>query len=292
MSARFHVQVADGVELCGESFGDPDDPTLLLIGGATASMDWWEPDWCSRLADAGLHVLRYDHRDTGESTSWPAGSPGYAADDLSRDVVRLLDVLGIPSAHLLGVSMGGGIAQDLAVTSPTRVRSLVLVATSCAFARAGSEPLPGPEAGLFDGPEDPDWTSAEAVAAHLVEGLRPCAGSLGLDEAAALATARQVVARTNDVRASLTNHWALLGSEPDSDGPARTMADVAVPTLVVHGSDDPMFPLPHGEALAREIAGARLVVVPGMGHEVPPRATWDQVVPEVTGFLSPRPRRG
>jgi pimeloyl-ACP methyl ester carboxylesterase len=288
MSAPTLVPVADGVELCVQSFGSPGDPALLLLGGATSSMDWWEVDWCTRLASAGLRVIRYDHRDTGQSTSWPAGSPGYAAPDLSRDVVRLLDALGLPSAHLLGVSMGGGIAQDLAVSSSSRVLSLTLVATSCAFSRASSTPLPAPVDGLFDEVPEPDWSSPSDVAAHLVAGMRPYAGSLGLPPSVE-SIAAQVVARTRDVRASLTNHWAVVGSD---DSPARSMSDIRVPTLVVHGSDDPMFPLPHGEALAEEIAGARLVVVQGMGHEVPPRPTWDQVVPEVLALVSPRRQPG
>ena len=239
--------------------------------------------------------MRYDHRDTGGSTTWPAGEPEYDGAELSRDVVRLLDALEIDAAHLLGVSMGGGLAQDVAVTAPGRVRSLTLAATSCAFDRDDPTPLPGPEpriAALFqDPPADPDWSDPDAVVEHLVRSQRPYAGGLGLDEDAVRATARQVVARTRDLRASLVNHWRVVGG--DGGGPSRRMSEVSQPTLVVHGSDDPMFPLPHGEALAREIAGARLVVVPGMGHEHPPPATWDQVVPEVlalVGPLSPRSR--
>lgn len=292
MSASTLLTVDHDVELCVQAFGDPADPTLLLLGGATSSMDWWEVDWCSRLADAGLHVVRYDHRDTGASTSWPCGQPGYAGADLSRDVVRLLDALDVGAAHLLGVSMGGGIAQDVAVSDPARVLSLTLVATCCAFDRADPTPLPDPDPGLFAELPEPDWSSPAAVVEHLVASTRPYAGGLGFDEPRVREIAVQVVERTRDVRASLTNHWQVVGSD---NGPARTMADLAVPTLVVHGSDDGMFPVAHGEALAREIAGARLVVVPGMGHENPPRPTWDQVVPEVLALVeevSPRRQPG
>ena len=287
MSDPFHVPVGDGVELCAQSFGEEAAPTLLLLGGATASMDWWEVDWCVRLAAEGLRIVRFDHRDTGASTAWPAGAPGYSSRDLTRDPIRLLDALGVEDAHLLGVSMGGGIAQDLAVTLPGRVRSLTLVATTCAFGRGTTGPLPPPEsrvAELFEHPPaEPDWSDSDAVVEHLVEGQRPYAGGLGVDEETVRAVARSVVGRTRDVRASLTNHWQVVGD--GDEGPVHTMAEIAVPTLVVHGRDDPMFPLPHGVALANEIAGARLVVVPGMGHEVPPRPTWDQVLTEVVALV-------
>ena len=104
------------------------------------------------------------------------------------------------------------------------------------------------------------------------------AGSLGVDEARVRAISRQVVARTEDVRASVTNHWIVVGG---GEGTPHTMADVHAPTLVLHGTDDPMFPLAHGEALAAEIRGARLIPLEGMGHEPPPQALWDVVVPAI-----------
>src|SRR6476646_10497930 len=108
------VQVCDA-ELCGDTYGAQGDPAVLLMGGATSSMDWWEPELCERLAAAGRFVIRFDNRDTGQSTTSPVGEPSYTGADLSADPLRLLDALGIASAHLVGVSMGGGIAQDLAV---------------------------------------------------------------------------------------------------------------------------------------------------------------------------------
>ena len=276
------VTLRDGVRLCVDAVGSPQDPTVLLTGGATSSMDWWEPGFCERLASAGRHVVRFDTRDTGESTQWPAGEPGYTGDDLALDPLRVLDALGVDAAHLVGVSMGGGIAQDLAVRFPERVRSLTLIATSCAFDRVGSAPLPPPEPRIraaFEDPEpDLDWTDEDAVVEEMVRVQRLYAGADLFDEDRVRSIARTVVRRTPDVRAAVTNHWLVVGG---GEGSTTTMADVRAPTLVVHGSDDPLFPLPHGEALAAEIAGARLLVVPGMGHEVPPESTWDVVVPAV-----------
>ncbi len=282
------LDVGDRVELCAETFGDPEDPAVLLLAGATSSMDSWEPTFCEALADAGRLVIRYDHRDTGRSTTWPVGRPGYTGDDLSLDPLRLLDGLGVAAAHFVGVSMGGGIAQDLAVRFPDRVLSLTLISTSCAFERSDPTPLPPMEARVSDffaqQDDSLDWADQDAVVEEYVRVQRVFAGALGIDEDHVRSVARQVQERSVDAHAGVVNHWLVVGGD---DGPRRTMADIHAPTLVVHGSDDPMFPLPHGAALAQEIAGARLLVVDGMGHEPPPPPTWDQVVPAIVELTRP-----
>ena len=113
----------NGAELCVESFGDPADPPLLLITGTGASMLWWEEELCRSLADRGRFVVRYDHRDTGRSTTYPVGSPGYTGSDLLADAVAVLDAHGLGAAHVAGVSAGGGFAQELALAQPDRVLS-------------------------------------------------------------------------------------------------------------------------------------------------------------------------
>ncbi len=280
--APFLVPVGDA-QLCVDTVGREGDPAVLLIGGATSSMDWWEPELCERIAGAGRFVIRFDHRDTGQSTASPVGEPSYTGVDLSTDPLRVLDSLGIGAAHLVGVSMGGGIAQDIAVQQPDRVLSLTLIATSAAFERADPAPLPPPEprvAATFEPTQedDLDWDNPVAVVDRMVEEHRPFAGSLGLDEESVRAISRLVVERTTDVQASVTNHWLVVGGDA---GDPHTMAEILAPTLVLHGADDPLFPLAHGQALASEIRGARLVTLEGMGHEVPPRALWDVVVPEI-----------
>lgn len=178
----------NGVELCAQTFGDPAAPALLLIGGAEASMDWWDDEFCERLAAGGRHVIRYDTRDTGRSTTFPPGEPPYGSEALLADAVGLLDELGIAAAHIVGVSMGGGIAQHLAVHHPGRVASLTLIATSPGGPGGPDQPdLPPMSAELAarfaeGGDETPDWSDREAVIAYYTDGERTFAGTIPVDE--------------------------------------------------------------------------------------------------------------
>src|SRR6266568_1308435 len=112
-----------GARLCVQAFGDRGDPAILLISGMSSSMDWWDEEFCARLAAGPRFVIRYDHRDTGQSSRCPPGAPSYTGDDLAADAIGVLDALGIRAAHLAGISMGGAIAQRLAVEHPARVAS-------------------------------------------------------------------------------------------------------------------------------------------------------------------------
>jgi pimeloyl-ACP methyl ester carboxylesterase len=270
------------LELCVEGIGAPEDPPLLLVGGNSGSMDFWDDELCARLAAGGRHVVRYDPRDTGRSTQWPAGEPGYTGADLRDDVLRVLDGMGARSAHLLGVSSGGAIAQQVAVEHPGRVRTLTLVATS--FGGPASVPWedlppssPAVGAAFAQPAPEPDWTDREAVVEYVVAGERVFAGTLPGDEERLAALVRRVFDRTPDMAAAWKNHWIA-----DPGPPLRAgIASITAPTLVLHGTADPLFPYGHGEALAREIPGARLVPLPGMGHQMPPPQVWDVLVAEV-----------
>ena len=271
---------ANGVDLCVETFGDHASPAVLLIGGAEMSMDWWEDELCERLASGPRFVIRYDLRDTGQSVTYEPGAPRYTGADLTADAVGLLDALGVERAHLAGISMGGGIAQEIALLQPERVASLTLIATSPAVARAGRELPPSSDelkAHFADPPPPPDWSDREAVIDHVLAGLRPFAGSLPVDEEEQRALVERVVERTRNIESSLTNHWIL----DEGESVHGELGEIAAPTLVLHGTEDPLFPLAHGEALAAEIPNARLLPLEGMGHEMPRRQLWELVVPAI-----------
>ena len=277
---------ANGVDLYVETFGDPASPALLLIGGAESPMDWWEDELCERLAAGARYVIRYDLRDTGQSVTYEPGAPKYTGSDLVADVVGLLDALGVPRAHLVGISMGGGIAQEVALVHPARVASLTLISTSPAVAGRAERNLPAASAevkALFaDPPPRPDWSDRAAVIEYMVAAQRPFAGSLPSDEEALRALVERIVDRTLNIESSLTNHWILEDGEPV---PGR-LDDIDAPTLVLHGTEDPLFPYAHAEALAAEIPGARLVPLERMGHQMPPRQLWDRVVAAILEHTS------
>lgn len=277
---------ANGVDLCAETFGDCGDPALLLIGGAGCSMDYWDVEFCDELAAAGRRVIRYDLRDTGRSVAYPPGAPTYTSRDLVDDVIGLLDVLGVAEGHLVGMSMGGGLAQLVALTQPARVRSLTLFSTT-AIGPVDDE-LPPPSAALIrhlsNPPAEPDWRDADAVINYLVADLRAYAGTLPVDDAAVRALVHRIVLRTRDIESSVKNHSVL----PDDQAPADLqMSAITAPTLVMHGTADPLFPLEHGRALARAIPGARFVALEWVGHELPPRPVWPVVIGEIVRHTEP-----
>lgn len=268
----------DGTELRFETFGDPGDATVLLIAGGAQSMVWWEEGFCARLAKVGRHVVRYDHRDTGQSASSPPGQPSYTSEDLSTDPLRILDALAVDRAHIVGLSMGGAIAQRIGIEHPTRVRTLCLASTSPVVPADHGRRLPPPSPQVmatFTNPEpEPDWTDQDAVIDYRVEAERPYAGSLGFNEPHYRRLAAQEVERTRNMAASMTNHFVL-----DDDTPADArLEQITAPTLVLHGTTDPMFPIEHGQALAAEIPGAHLLPLPGVGHQQPPPELWDLAI--------------
>ncbi|MEU4744104.1 alpha/beta fold hydrolase [Actinosynnema sp. NPDC023658] len=264
------------VDLCVETSGSPADPAVLLVAGATGSMLSWADGFCARLADGGRFVIRYDQRDTGRSVTYPPGEPGYGFGDLAADAVGVLDALAVSRANVVGLSMGGGIAQLVALDSADRVASLTLIATSPA--EPGTPGLPPPSPALQEhlangGTPAPDWTDRDAVVEHLVAAERPYAGPRPVDVAAARELAGRVFDRARNI-ASSVNHFQAGGGEPWRD----RLGTITAPTLVVHGDVDPLLPPGHAEALVREVPGARLLLLEDTGHELPP-GVWDVVVP-------------
>jgi pimeloyl-ACP methyl ester carboxylesterase len=269
------------VEICVDTLGNPSDPPILLIHGSGASLDWWEDEFCGRLAAGGRFVIRYDHRDTGQSVAYEPGKPGYTGDDLIVDAAGVIDAVGGGRAHVVGMSMGGAIAQVLALDHPQRVESLTLISTT---AGAGDDDLPGIDerlAAAFSLPR-PEISDRGALLDYLTELSRGYAGHR-FDAAGTRALWERALDRARNVESMLSNHDHLAGG----DAWRHRLTEIHVPTLVIHGAEDPLFPHPHGVALANEIPGADLLTLAATGHELP-RATWDAVVPAILAVSAPR----
>jgi pimeloyl-ACP methyl ester carboxylesterase len=274
----------NGVELYVETFGKPDAPPVLLVG---VSMLSWPDELCERLAATPRHVIRYDLRDTGRSTTVDPAAPGYTLRDLVADAAGLLDALGLPRAHVAGYGAGGWIAQLLALDHPDRVAALTLVASRPVAPGRVDRDLPDHDADLMrfimSAPQ-PDWTDRASVVAAMAESARHMAGRGGFDESEARERAGRIFDRTavppgaDPAAVHRANQiggvFAALDCRPRW---RERLGSIAAPTVVIHGEDDPFFPIGNGEALAREIPGAELVRLPGTGQELPPRV-WDAVV--------------
>lgn len=261
-----------GITLATESFGTAGNPTLVLVMGATASMLGWPEVFCHGLAARGLHVLRFDHRDTGQSSTVAPGEATYAVEDMAGDVLAVMKAYGVGQAHLVGMSLGGYIAQMLALQQPERVASLTLIA---------SEPLGWDGAPLphisddflahFGALATLDWSDHEAAADFLVESERLCAGSGAQFDAAASRTVALRVLQRTDSPMSMFNHGSVTARN-DWSGRFR---DIACPVLIIHGDEDPILPVENGKAIASGIRNAQLEILPGIGHELPPgRLDW------------------
>jgi pimeloyl-ACP methyl ester carboxylesterase len=267
---------ANGVELCTEPFGVPGDPPVLLVMGIGGSMLWWEEGFCRLLAEGGRFVIRYDHRDTGRSVAYEPGRPQYTGAELVADAVGILEAYEIATAHVVGVSAGGAFAQLLVLGYPARVLSLILISTSPATPGKRSLPSATERFNGFLASAEVDWSDHGSVIEYLVGYERMLAGGVRpFDEVGWRELVRRDVERARDIAAS-QNHSVIA----EGDVPSAPISSIAVPTLVIHGTEDPMFPLAHGQALAEEIPGARLLTLEGAGHGVD-RADWQPIAHEI-----------
>lgn len=259
-----------------EAFGEPAAPAILMIMGATASMLWWPDELCRSLADTGRFVIRYDNRDTGCSTTYEPGPPPYTIDDMADDAVAILDGYGLAQAHLVGMSLGGMIAQLAALKHPQRVRSLTLIG-SAAFDEDDSA-LPPLEPALlahFARIETLGWDDRSAVVDFHVESFRISAGPKAkFEEARARSLAEREYDRALNARSAL-NHSMLGGGEEW----AGRLSEIGAPALVIHGRHDPINSFEHGRKLAAGLPSARLVELDA-GHELNER-DWDRIVDEI-----------
>jgi pimeloyl-ACP methyl ester carboxylesterase len=273
------VAAVNGIELCHETFGDPGDRPLLLVMGLGAPMIWWDEEFCETLAGQGFFVIRFDNRDAGRSTkltgtvnlahAYLLRNAPYSLADMADDAAGLLDVLGIPAAHVAGASMGGMIAQTLAIRHPARVLSLTSIMSSTGGRLVG-RPSPKAMSMLL---ATPPRNRTEYIE-MLLRTFRVI-GSPGypFDEDRMRRRAERTFDRGVHPGATLRQLAAIVSARDR----APRLRRVNVPALVVHGARDPLVNVSGGRATARAIPGADLDVVPGMGHDLP-RAVWPRVI--------------
>src|SRR3954449_3740910 len=281
MPERF-VRVSDEIELCYETFGDPADPTALLIMGLATQMIAWPDEMCEQLAARGFHVVRFDNRDAGRSTHVKGRPPKvrelllrskkparYRLSDMADDAAGLLRELDLAPAHVIGASMGGMIAQTLAARHPDLVLSLTSIMSntgSLVTGRPGFSVYP-----LFlERPQE----GREAAIERTMKVFK-LIGSRGLprDEDLIRDMAERSYDRDHD-RASVGRQLAAIIA---SGNRTREIRRIKAPTLVIHGDQDKMVGKSGGRATARAIPGAKLMMIKGMGHDLP-RAAWPQII--------------
>lgn len=264
-----------------ETFGSADDPTLLLVNGLGSQCINYRTEWCEMFVDAGFHVVRFDNRDVGLSTHYtdaPVDGSGaaYRLDDMAADAVAVLDAVGVEHAHVMGLSMGGMIAQHLAIGHRTRLLTIVSV-----MSRTG-EPAYGrstPEAlAQLTSPPATDRVSAIERA---VAGLRIWGSPAFADEARWRVDAARAFDRCFDPAGVTRQYLAVQASGSWAD----ELPDVTTPTLVMHGTADTLIDISGGRRTAELVPGAEFVAIDGMGHDYPPQL-WQRWVTEVTRFCS------
>ncbi len=288
MAQKHQEQIieANGIDICTDAFGNTDDPAVLLIMGAGASMLLWEDSFCQQLADAGRWVIRLDNRDTGRSTCCPVGAPNYSLQDMADDAVAVLDHYGVAKAHIVGASMGGMITQIIGLNHPERVLTLTAIMSSPDPAavtdvmegkpnKKGLSP-PAPEVleAAMAG-ASLDWSDPIAVLDNRTRMFKVLAGSAHpFDESSRRILFQRELDRANNF-ASSQNHALVVGATERWHDRLNT---ITAPTLVIHGTEDPILPFDHGQAIADSIPGARLLTMPGVGHEIP-EAELDMIIP-------------
>lgn len=249
----------NGIDIWYESFGDPTLPTVLLVMGASAQATLWRSEFFEPLVVAGYHVVRFDNRDVGYSTWVNFAKQPYTIETMAADAVGLLDTLDIERAHLIGASMGGMISQAVALEHPERVLSLTSIMSTPS------------------GPLDPDLPgiseALQTTVAEIEAGMDPMEGQValwrqlsgsrfGFEEAAWRVEIQSWFDRAFNPACAHGLAVATSASRRDR------LRSLTVPTLVIHGDEDPILPLAHGQATADAIPGAKLVVLPGVGHEI------------------------
>ncbi len=268
-----------GVEICYQTFGDPSGDPLLLVMGLGGPMTWWSPEFCAALADAGFYVIRFDNRDTGRSSrmkgrvtrrtllrsfvSPPSRRPrpSYTLDDMADDAFGLLDHLGIDAAHVCGISMGGMIVQSMALLHPERVLSLTSMMSTTGRRTVGWQ-----DPRLLPRLLERRATTREAYVASSAR-FWSVIGSVGYPDTDEAVLARAAETWDRGVSASgVARQMVAILAQPDR---TKRLRELQVPALVIHGLEDKMVHVSGGRATSHAIPGSELLLVPGMGHDLP-----------------------
>jgi pimeloyl-ACP methyl ester carboxylesterase len=270
------------VELCFETFGDPEAPAVLLTMGLATQMLGWHEDFCAELADRGFHVIRFDNRDCGRSKRMNGAVPSilqlmrrdkraasYTLEDMAGDGVALLDHLGIEAAHVVGASMGGMIAQTMAARYPDRVLSLVSLMSNTG-ARWSGQPSPR----LYHVLLKPPPRDREAYKEHAVWVFSKI-GSADFERDND--DLRRIAGMSYDRGINPAGTSRQLAAIIASGDRTTLLREITAPTLVIHGTKDKLVPPSGGRATARAIPGARLLLIEGMAHDIP-RGAWPQML--------------
>lgn len=278
--------VGRGITICYETFGEESAPPLLLIMGLGMQMLGWPDDFCQQLADRGFYVIRFDNRDTGRSTRVDGRPPPvrqllrrridpvlYTLSDMAEDAHGLLGELGLEPAHVVGASLGGMIAQTLAAEHPASVRSLVSIMSNTGSRWSGQPSLAIYRYFLSAPPADREAYIDRAVKVFAA------IGSTGLPQDTEIQ--RDIAGRSWDRGVDPAGSGRQLGAILASGNRTKKLRSIAVPTLVIHGSSDPMVSRSGGLATARAIPGARMLTIKGMGHDLP-QAAWPELLDAIS----------
>ena len=287
---------ANGIDIEYDTFGDRNGSPLLLIMGLSSQMVAWPESFCRKLARSGHWVLRFDNRDVGLSSKIegvgvpnlmgimaahqqgkPVNAP-YTLSDMAADALGLMDALKLEKAHVCGLSMGGMIAQVMALEYPRRVLSLISMESS-----TGDPTLPSAKPQAMDAMLSPPLQDRDEYVQHMVEVFRAFSGgSDKFDEILEGELAANSYDRSFYPIGFIRQLAAILASGDRTE----SLASVTVPTLVIHGADDPLVPLAHGRATARAIPGAKFLVVKGLGHGIAYPGLWDEIVDAIRQHTS------
>ncbi|MGW9019654.1 alpha/beta fold hydrolase [Priestia megaterium] len=278
------INKINGIDICTESFGNPASPAVLLIMGAMCSMVYWDEDFCQQLADTDRYVIRYDHRDVGRSTTYEPGSSHYTVVDMANDAVGVLEAYHIDEAHIVGMSLGGMIAQIVALKHPQRVLSITMIASGIFGSDDNNRNLPPMDEKILAYHANGatlNWSDEESVANYLVAGSALLCGSKNkFDEKRVYKQVEKEIKRANNLL-SMFNHGLLKGD----DFYEGKLKGINIPALVIHGTEDTVLPYEHALALVDEIENASLLTLEGSGHEIH-FDDWDPIINAISNHTS------